>query len=125
MIDRYLEAGSYFIRFSVSEFGLQHAGLDDFAVSKCNNYFLMFLADQYTGKSEFQKALVLYRQLLSRGYSSSNYKAGLERLGIQLGLKEKGITGGKDWKSAVQKYTHGDKRLKYLEKGFKKGWKQG
>ena len=124
MIDRYLEAGSYFIRFSVSEFGLQHAGLDDFAVSKCNNYFLMFLADQYTGKSEFEKALVLYRQLLSRGYSSSNYKAGLERLGIQLGLKEKGITGGKDWKSAVQKYTQGDKRLKYLEKGFKKGWKQ-
>ena len=125
MIDRYLEAGSYFIQFSVSGFGLKHSGIDDFAVSKCNNYFLMFLADQYTSKSEYDKALVLYRQLLSRAYSSSNYKAGLERLGIQLGLKEKGITGGKDWKTAAQKYTQGDKRLKYLEKGFKKGWKQG
>ena len=59
-----------------------------------------------------------------RNYASSFYKDELERLGIQLGQRDKAGIGGKDWKSAAQKYTLGDKRLKYLERGFKKGWKQ-
>lgn len=124
MIDKYSEAGLYFNQFSISQFGLHHALLDDFATSKGNNNFLIFLADQYTQKQDYEKSLTIFRQLLMRNYASSFYKDELERLGIQLGQRDKAGIGGKDWKSAAQKYTLGDKRLKYLERGFKKGWKQ-
>ncbi|HRH67161.1 MAG TPA: hypothetical protein PLU53_12740 [Bacteroidia bacterium] len=125
MIDKYQQAGVYFNQFSISRFGIRHAELFDFACAKGNNSFLIFLADQYTGKQEYEAALGVFRQLLSRDYSSSFYKGELERLGIQLGKRDNVSVGGKDWKTAARKYTNGDRRMKYLEKGFKKGWKQG
>ncbi|HNP48034.1 MAG TPA: hypothetical protein PKK99_05335 [Bacteroidia bacterium] len=124
-VDAYSEAGSYFDRSTLAGFGLRHAGFTDFAFAKMNNNFLIFLADRYTSAKELEKSLEVIRQLLSRSYAPGFYKDELSRLGLQLGIRDKALTGGKDWKSAALKYTQGDKRLKVLERAFKKGWKQG
>jgi hypothetical protein len=100
MIDKYSEAGLYFNQFSISQFGLHHALLDDFATSKGNNNFLIF--------HYFHRKLLIRNASLYMNWSAW-YPVDRER------SRYRGRTGN------LKAYPWGC--AKYLERGFK-GWKQ-
>jgi hypothetical protein len=47
----------------------------------------------------------------------------LYRLGLNLGQRDKQLNPGSSWKDLVSIYTEGDKKLKRLRAGYKKGFK--
>lgn len=124
-VRKYMEGGTYFGQFSLERFGLSHDSITEFAIKRCNNYFLVFLADRMTGNEQYDNSLSLFRELVSRNWSASKYKDELLRLGTRLGIRDRKINPTGEWKNQVLQYTRGDKRLKYLEKGYKSGWRKG
>lgn len=121
---KYMEAGNLFSRESVRRFGLQHEHVDTFAIQRGSNEFMAYLGGLYLDQKEPDHSLAVFRRLLSRGVDPSLVRDDLMRLGTELAIRDKRGGRATDWKSGALTYTAGDKRLKYLEKGYKQGWKR-
>ncbi len=120
----YNEATKYYSDNNVSSFNISHESFYDYLLYKANNGFLYYEGEQYTSRDELDKALNIFRLLISRNYDYRQLKGSLYQLGIKVGKKDKlehpGETFSKDY---VREYTNRDRKMKYFEKGYKKGWK--
>ena len=125
-LDQYEKAGSYFISSNVARFGLHHDDVDSFAYSRCSVNFLDFLGNVYIDRGQYDHSLSVYRNVLTRngGKCTSGMKKSLVRLGMEIAVRDKRSGAFASWKSGALHYTNGDKRLKPLEKGYRKGWKK-
>ena len=121
---KYKDADTYYHRYEVTRFGLNHPPLADYAIEKCNNEFLLFLGNNFRSRQEYESSLQVYKALLERGVASKYFKDPLYQLGMEMAIRDKKLNPSADAKKSALAYTSGDSRLKKFYKGFLKGWKK-
>lgn len=124
-IDRFLDASTYFAANHVGTFGLDHQpDLFIHIRNKGSNGLLNYAGDYYRERGELEHALELYKLLLARGYSRKALEGSLYQLGDRLARRDFPLNQTASWKELVLRYTNGDKNLKRLRAGYKKGFKR-
>ena len=123
-IDKYLEAGKYFINFEIQNFKLEHKDLYNFTVSNGKNGFLAFVAEYYKEKKELDKSLDLYKELIKRNYPERRYKRPVYELGREFAKRDFAKNSKADFKKVSTAYANGMPELKYLTKGYRYQWRK-
>jgi hypothetical protein len=123
-IDKYSEAGKYFIDFEIAAFKLEHRDLSDFALANGKNGFLAFIAEYYTEHKMPDKALAMYKELIKRNYSARNIKRPSYELGKELARRDFAKDPKADRKKLAAGYVQGIPELKFLERGFRSEWRK-
>ncbi len=120
----YNEVTKYYSDNNVSRFNISHESFYDYLLYKANNGFLFYAGEQYTSRDELDKALNIFRLLISRNYDYRQLKGSLYQLGIKIGKKDKLEHPGEKYSNDyVREYSNRDRKMKSFEKGYKKGWK--
>ncbi len=123
-IDNFMNASKYYMEARVGTYGLEHQpDLFIFIQEKGSNGLINYSGDYYREKGELEHSLKMYKLLLERHYDHRLMEGSLYRLGLNLGQRDKQLNPGSSWKDLVSIYTEGDKKLKRLRAGYKKGFK--
>ena len=122
-IEKYNEAGDYFIEQQVGLFDITYKAVLDYIISGDNN-FVKYGVSYFAKANELNNALSLLHELKNRGYASKYLKLEQQVLGEKLAESDanSGMTGKS--KELVLNYTQADKWYKYLTKAYKKQWKK-
>ena len=123
-IQKYNDAGGFFEGNLLSEYGLNHKDLFNFILAHKREKFLLYGVKYYNGSRELDRSLALVKELSSRKFNRTRMKNEQLQLGALLAQRDRANGVGGRWKNNVAKYIGVDKNLKFIKKGYKKGWKQ-
>jgi predicted Zn-dependent protease len=122
-ISIYNKATNYFTTLNVANFGINHEpDFYNYVSNKGSNGLMQYAADTYTSQNELEKALTLFKLLLSKNVDDKILEGSLYELGFKFGKREALANPGGKAKNLVKQYTSDDKNLKRFEKGFAKGY---
>ena len=122
-ISIYNNATNYFTTRNVASFGINHEpDYYDYVSSKGSIGLMQYVAETYTSQNELEKALTLFKLLLSKNVDDKILEGSLYELGFKFGKREALSNPGSKAKKLVKQYTSDDKNLKRFEKGFAKGY---
>ena len=122
-ISIYKKATDYYTTRNVASFGIDHdPDFYNYVSSKGSNGLMQYAADTYTSQNELEKALTLFKLLLSKNVDDKILEGSLYELGYKFGKREATNNPGGKAKNLVKQYTSDDKNLKRFEKGFAKGY---
>lgn len=123
-IDHFMNASKYYSEARVGTFGIEHQpDLFIYIREKGTNGLINYSGDYYRERGDLEHSLKMYKLLLERHYDPRLIEGALYRLGLSLGQRDKTLNPGSSWKDLVSVYTNGDKKLKRLRAGYKKGFK--
>lgn len=123
-VQKYLAAERYYNQFGISKFGLDFTPLFDYALQHPRQDFTAEAARYFTGQQQEEKAIVLLRQLLENRYAAGKMKGTLDKIGQQLAVQDVVSNPNGDPKKLAIGHTKGHKKLKRIEKAYKKQWKK-
>lgn len=123
-IQSYENAGQGFERNQLAQMGLAHQNLFDFIIGKGRNGFIHYGADHFIDAGELDNSLELVRLMARRGMAKSRMKPVQLRLGAELAIRDFESNASANPKTMAAKYTRGNKKLKFIYKGYKKQWKR-
>ena len=122
-ISIYNKATNYYTTRNVASFGINHeTDFYNYVIAKGSNGLMQYAADTYTAQNELEKALTLFKLLLSKNVDDKILDGSLYELGFKFGKREAQTNPGGKAKNLVKQYTSDDKNLKRFEKGFAKGY---
>lgn len=122
-ISIYNKATSYYTSQNVANFGINHEpDFYNYVSNQGSNGLMQYAADTYTAQNELEKALTLFKLLLSKNVDDKILEGSLYELGFKFGKREALSNPGSKAKKLVKQYTSDDKNLKRFEKGFAKGY---
>ncbi|NLF42125.1 MAG: hypothetical protein GX587_05465, partial [Bacteroidales bacterium] len=121
-VNKYMEAQSYFNRFSVEKYRLSHLHIADYAKQKTTNFMLQ-VSQTLCNENDLDNSLSLLNQLEIRKVSKKTTRSLQESLGYKLAIRDKqnGITTKP--KTQVLQYTQDKSYYKYLRKAYLKQMK--
>jgi hypothetical protein len=122
-ISIYNKATNYYTTQNIANFGINHEpDFYTYVSTKGSNGLMQYAADTYIAQNELEKALTLFKLLLSKNVDDKILEGSLYELGFKFGKREAINNPGSKAKNLVKQYTSDDKNLKRFEKGFSKGY---
>ena len=103
-----------------TRFGLQHATLYYFNLGSGKLEFIRFGAGYFTEKKDLDPALNLLHKCVQMGVSKGLVKDLMNRLGAELGIRDRETEPGSDPKVKAAAYIRGNSKLKPLAKAYLK-----
>jgi len=121
-VNKYMEAQSYFNRFSVEKYRLSHLHIADYAKQKTTNFMLQ-VSQTLCNENDLANSLSLLNQLEIRKINKKLTRSLQESLGYKLAIRDRqnGITTKP--KTQVLQYTQDKSYYKYLRKAYLKQMK--
>jgi tetratricopeptide (TPR) repeat protein len=120
--EQYLSSGDYFKAQNIASFGIKHAMLFDYILTKNSNY-MIWSVTYFSQKNDFDKALELLKELNRRQTNAKYTKNVQTALGGDMAEYDFQQNPSANYKANIARHTSGNKFFKYFMKAYKKRWK--
>ena len=122
-LNRYEQAGNYFVRYEVSISGLSHLPIEDFLFAYGKGGFVKHYINKQIGEKNYSKALGMYCRMLDKGIASDEIKRPLYDLGVLMAQSDKLRNPSENPEKLLSVYIVKRKDLRFFEMGYKFGWR--
>jgi hypothetical protein len=124
LVNLYLEAGKFYEKNSLQQFGLVYLPLFEYVSNKSKDQLTLGIVNYYYNKQEVSEAFRYLKLLKTEGYPAANAKELLKSIGQVMAEKDYRYEPLKDPLILIEQYTGGDQWFANFAAGYMKEWKR-
>jgi len=124
LVNLYLEAGKFYEKNSLQQFGLVYLPLFEYVSTKSKDQLTLGMVNYYVNGQEVSEAFRYLKLLRIQGFPAGNAKELLKSLGQRMAVNDFKSDPLKDPSILIEQYTGGDQWFAIFAVSYMKEWKR-